>query len=102
MTNKEIFILLANAYYQNYAKSIEVYKVLSPFGITLEEEDNPLVRTTETLLEKLTNNKYITEFILDFFDDGYITFSYLYDDENGKERKVTCNSLEEMFDFITA
>jgi hypothetical protein len=100
MTNKEIFVLLAKAYLEDYDKDVAVYDTLYPFGITLSDEHRPLVFATETILENLTGHEYIIEFILDFHQDGYITFTL--SKEDGTEEEIICHSLEELFDFITS
>lgn len=98
MTNKELFILLANAYLQEYNREVAIYDALFPLRVTLESEDKPLVCATETALEKLVNNDYIIDMLLDFNQDKYIVFTLPNDNDTTKE--VICSSLEELYDFI--
>jgi hypothetical protein len=100
MTNKEIFLVLAQAYLDNYNKSLAVDKALQPFSITLEDQAQPIVGAIEDVLVELSGNEYIIELILDLNKDGYVDF--ILADKNNKEEKVVCHSLAELWNFITA
>jgi hypothetical protein len=100
MTNKKIFLALAQAYLDNYNKSLAVYDALRPFSIILEDQAQPMVGAIEDVLTGLSGSDYIIEWILDLNKDGHIDF--ILTDKNDKEEKVVCHSLAELWNFITA
>jgi hypothetical protein len=101
MTEKEIFVMLAKAYIEDYNKSCAVYAALHPLGITLEDEERPLVSAIERILETIVGgDPYITEALFDINKDGY-TIYYTYNpiDEEEKETEHRMSSIEELYDF---
>jgi hypothetical protein len=89
MTEKEIFVMLAKAYLEDYNKSCAVYEALHPLGITLEDEERPLVSATERILETIVGDAYVTEALFDINKYGFTTLILLLTEER-KKLNIEC------------
>jgi hypothetical protein len=100
MTEKEIFVMLAKAYLEDYNKSCAVYEALHPLGITLEDEERPLVSATERVLETMVGDAYVTEALFDINKYGYtVYYTYTPVDGGEKETEHRMYSIEELYDY---
>jgi hypothetical protein len=100
MTEKEIFVMLAKAYIEDYNKSCAIYSFLHPLGITLEDEERPVVSATEKILEAMVEDVYITEALFDINKYGYtVYYTYTPVDGGEKETEHRISSIEELYDY---
>jgi hypothetical protein len=92
--------MLAKAYLEDYNKTCAVYEALHPLGITLEDEERPLVSTTEQMLENIAGNHFnVIEDLLDLNSNGYISFYYSSSAMPKDKDEVRIASVEALYDF---
>jgi hypothetical protein len=97
MTQKEIFVKLAEAYIDNFNKTIDLDRALSSFGLYITDEKNIFVGAIESILEEMTGSEYIVETLLQYAQGVDIYFYIL---EDGEEKEIICTSIEDIYDAM--
>jgi hypothetical protein len=95
MTQKEIFVKLAEAYIDDFNKTINLDNALSSFGLYVTNEKNIFVGAIESILEEMTGSEYIVETLLQYAQ-GVDVYFYILEDE--EEKEVICTSIEDIYD----